>query len=289
MVDSLSIGFGATYTSDEESYRTTSIALEAGYRIINTCAAYENERGMGRAIAASGIPRDELIIISLDSNAKRSSENPKNFDAYKAQIDQIQDSLACMPINHIDFYMIHWPVPRYMESVWEKLNAESWRAMEDCVEKGLIKNLGVSNFLAHHIKILLKTARIPIKANQLEVHPNFQQRELAELCRGLGMSIIAWSPLFKGKSMKLPAVVEISKKYSKSPAQIVLRWHLQNKITPIVSSSNEERIRANFDILNFEIEKEDMFRIDSLETGEHVDAYSYARQIASVKGAIGHE
>ncbi|GHU90318.1 hypothetical protein FACS189476_10280 [Spirochaetia bacterium] len=180
--------------------------------------------------------------------------------------------------------MINWPVPRYMENVWEKLNADSWRAMEDCVEKGLIRHIGVSNFLPAHLEALDKTAVIKPSVTQLEIHPNFQQRETVDYCRKKGMDIMAWSPLFKGKAVKLPEIVRLAVQYRKTPAQIILRWDIQNGIMPVVSSTNPERIKSNFGVFDFTIEEADMHIINALETGEHVDVFSYRRQQESLKG-----
>jgi diketogulonate reductase-like aldo/keto reductase len=284
-MNSATIGYGATYTTDKIAETLVKSALQIGYRTINTCLAYHNIRGMGNAIKNSGIPRSELTIIALDENERRSSEDAEHFDGYNAQLEQIYDSLDCLAVNHIDLYIINWPVPRYMENVWKKLNADSWRAMEDCVDKGLIKSIGVSNFLPYHIEELQKTAKLPIAANQLEIHPTFQQRDVVEYCRKQNIEILSWSPLFKGKSVKLPLIIELAAKYGKTPAQIVLRWDIQNNITPVVFSTNENRMRENIENFDFEIAEDDMALIAALDCGEHFENYSYARQQESIKGA----
>jgi len=277
------VGYGITLPTDEDAYVGVTKALEVGYRLINTSSDYENEKGMGKAVSASGLPRQELIIVSLDSNAKRSCEIPQSFNGYNSQLEQIYNSLESLSVDYIDYYMIHWPVPRYMEKVWRKLNADSWLAMEDCVKKGLIKHLGVSNFLPFHINELMKTAILPIEVNQLEIHPNFQQRETVQYCRNAGMKIMAFSPLFKGKSLALPEICRLAEKHGKTPAQIILRWNIQHNISPVVCSTNAERIASNFNIFDFEISDEDIGLIDNLETGEHIDYYSYIRQQESLK------
>ena len=276
------IGYGATYTSDEEAYIQTMLALEAGYRIINTCLAYGNLKGMGNAISRSGIMRDELLIVALDSNERRSSQDAACFNGYEASMNQIFDTLNDLGIPYLDFYLINWPVPRYMEHVWPKLNADSWRAMEVCVSKGLIQKIGVSNFLKPHLDELEKTAHIPISMNQLEIHPSFQQRALVEYCQKKNMELHAWSPLFKGKSVALPVIVKLAEKYHKTPAQIILKWDVQHGITPMVSSENPKHIRQNFEIFDFQISEEDMKAIDMLENGEHFENYSYVRQQKSI-------
>jgi diketogulonate reductase-like aldo/keto reductase len=156
--------------------------------------------------------------------------------------------------------------------------------MEECVEKGLIKHIGVSNFLPFHLQILDKTARLPVEVTQLEIHPNFQQRETVDYCRKRGMDIMAWSPLFKGQAVKLPEIGRLAEKYGKTPAQIILRWDIQNGITPVVSSTNAERIKSNFEVFDFAIDEPDMQIINALESGEHVDVFSYVRQQESLKG-----
>lgn len=275
------IAYGSTYTTDEDAYRTVSDALNVGYRIFNTCAAYGNEKGMGKAL--SEISRDEVTIISLDSNAKRSSSTPLYFDGYKASMNQIYDTLENLKTSYIDLYMINWPIPRYMEKVWRTLNADTWRAMEECLKKGLIRHLGVSNFLPLHLEALKKTATLPIEVNQLEIHPNYQQRETVEYCRKSGLQIMAWSPLFKGKAAQLPKIMEIANIYGKTPAQIVLRWDIQHSVLPIVHSSKEDRMKSNLDVFDFELSDKDMKEIDNLESGEHVKAFSYTRQEKSLE------
>lgn len=271
-----SIAYGTTYTTDEEAYQFVSEALDVGYRIINTCAAYGNEKGMGRAIA--GMARDQLTIISLDSNTKRSSTDPEHFDGYQAEMNQIYETLENLGLSYIDCYMINWPIPRYMENVWQQLNADSWRAMEDCLEKGLIRHLGVSNFLPLHLKKLMETARRPVEATQMEIHPSFQQRELVQQCKNQGMEVMAWSPLFKGRSLTLPAITSLAEKFGRTPAQIILRWNVQKGIVPVVFSSDLSRMKSNLDIFHFELKREDIDRIDALENGEHVEVFSYKRQ-----------
>lgn len=275
------LAYGTTYTTDDDAYVSVSKALDTGYRIINTCAAYKNERGMGRAIAR--IPREELTIVSLDSNSRRSSEDPSKVDGYRTMLAQIYDSLENLSVSYIDYYLIHWPVPRYMEQMWQQLNADSWRAMEDCVEKGLIRHIGVSNFLPYHLKKLKETARLPVEVNQLEIHPSFQQRATVQFCKEQGMQVMAWSPLFKGKSVSIPQIISLAREYGKTPAQIILRWDIQQGIIPVVCSSREERMKSNIDIFHFELSTEDMAVIDSLEIGEHVDVFSYKRQLESLE------
>lgn len=276
-----SVAYGTTYTTDEVAYKNVSMALEEGYRTINTCAAYNNERGMGRALA--GVPRDLLTIVSLDSNTKRSSTDASHFSGYNATMSQIYETLENLKVGYIDYFMINWPVPRYMEPVWQQLNSDSWRAMEECVQKKIIKHIGVSNFLPCHLEALQKTAILPMEITQLEIHPSFQQRETVSYCRECGMEIMAWSPLFKGRSVTIPEIVQLANQYGKTPAQIILRWHIQKDIVPVVCSSNKERMRSNIDIFDFEIREEDMALIDSLESGEHVEAFSYVRQQESIK------
>lgn len=277
------LGYGTTYTTDEAAYEMVSAALDAGYRVINTCTAYGNERGMGKAFAE--IPRDKLTIISLDSNENRSDPDAVGFDGYQATMSQIQKTLDNLKVSYVDYYLIHWPVPRYMEKVWRKLNADTWRAMEDCAEQGLIKHLGVSNFLPYHLSELQKSAVHPIEANQLEIHPYFQQRETVEYCKKREMQIMAWSPFFKGKLLKTPPqiLLDAARIYGKEPAQIILRWNIQHNILPIISTTDKKRMRSNLDIFDFELSDDIMRKIDSLESGEHVEAYSYQRQKKSLE------
>jgi diketogulonate reductase-like aldo/keto reductase len=221
----------------------------------------------------------------MDSNSKRSSEDAEHFDGYKAQLEQIYGDIEALGVDYLDIYCIHWPVPRYMEKVWRRLNAESWRAMEDCVRKGLIKRIGVSNFLPLHIEELMKTATIAPSVTQLEIHPRFRQRDTVAYCRERGFDITAWSPLMKGASLELPLIRELAEKYGKTPAQIVLRWDIQNGVTPIVCSSKPERIRSNFQIFDFELSADDMAGIDALDSDEHIEVYSYGRRQESLRMA----
>ncbi|MCF0147349.1 MAG: aldo/keto reductase [Clostridium sp.] len=248
-----SIGFG-TYKlgQDKEVEKLIKYALEIGYRHIDTAAFYGNEEGIGRGIKESSVKREDIFLATKLWN---------DCHGYDNAINAFNDSIKRLGVDYLDLFYIHWP---------NELNSETWRALEDLYEAGKIKAIGVCNFKKGHLEELKKTAKIMPMVNQIEIHPENTQKDIVEYCQGNNIQVVAWSPIMRGKIFNEPVMIELSKKYNKSIAQIALKWHIQNNIIPIPKSSNEDRIKENLDVFDFEISKEDMLKIDALNKGETV-------------------
>ncbi|MFI5919128.1 aldo/keto reductase [Streptomyces anulatus] len=246
------LGFGVFQVPDDETTAAVSAALEAGYRSIDTAAIYGNEVGVGRALAASGIPREELFVTTKLWNADQ------GYDATLAAFDA---SLAKLGLDHVDLYLIHWPTPAH------DLYPESWRALEKLVADGRIRAAGVSNFQPAHLRRLLETGTLVPAVNQIELHPGLQQAELRAFHAEHGIATEAWSPLAQGALLTEEALVSIAERHGKSPAQVVLRWHLQLGNVVIPKSVTPERIRQNIDVFDFALSAADMDAVAALDRG----------------------
>ncbi len=231
------------------------VALEAGYRHIDTAAVYGNERGVGNAVKNSRIPRKEIFITSKIWNSDQGYRN--TFDAFQESIDRLGT-------DYIDLYLIHWPKG--------PLSAETWRAMEEIYAKGRVRAIGVSNFLVHHLEDLLPHCKTTPVVNQVEFHPYLQQPALQQFCAGKNIQLEAWSPIMKGKVSEIALLQELSAKYGKSPVQITIRWELQKQIVTIPKSVHPDRIMSNAAVFDFEISQEDMEAIDRLDKHFRVGA-----------------
>ena len=245
-----SIGFG-TYKSgdDEETAKIIKNALNLGYKMIDTASFYNNEVGIGNGIKESGIDRKDIFIVTKLWN---------DDHGYDKTIEAFNKSLNNLQVDYIDLYLIHWP---------NKLNAETWRAFEHLYETGKVKAIGVCNFKVEHLEELKKTAKIMPMVNQVEIHPFSTKNNIINYCKDNNIKVVAWSPLSRGRVLSNELMIDLSQKYKKSIVQIVLRWHMQKGVIPIPKSSNENRIKENIDIFDFEISSEDMKAIDSLDEG----------------------
>ncbi|GGZ52559.1 aldo/keto reductase [Mesonia mobilis] len=249
------IGFGTYKAQEDEGIAAVKKAIETGYRLIDTAAKYENEEAVGKAIKQSGIAREELMITT-----KLWRENL----GYESTKKAFETSLAKLDLDYIDLYLIHWPANAKNYENWQKANNDSWRAMEELVKEGKIKNIGVSNFWPEHLEPLLEAAEIKPVINQIEFHPGYWQPELTRYCKEKNILIEAWSPLARGKVFESEEIKAIAKKYNKSVAQICLRWILEHNALVIPKSSTPERIEHNFDIFDFQLNAEDIKTIDNL-------------------------
>lgn len=249
------IGFGTYKAQEDEGIASVKKAIEAGYRLIDTAAKYENEEAVGKAIKQSGIAREELMITT-----KLWRENL----GYESTKKAFETSLAKLDLDYIDLYLIHWPANAKNYENWQKANNDSWRAMEELVKEGKIKNIGVSNFWPEHLEPLLEAAEIKPVINQIEFHPGYWQPELTRYCKEKNILVEAWSPLARGKVFESEEIKVIAKKYYKSVAQICLRWILEHNALVIPKSSTPERIEDNFDIFDFQLNAEDIKTIDNL-------------------------
>ncbi|MER7908700.1 aldo/keto reductase [Streptomyces sp. NPDC096068] len=246
------LGFGVFQVPDDETTTAVAHALEAGYRSIDTAAVYGNEAGVGRALAASGIARDELYVTTKLWNADQ---------GYDATLRAFDDSLAKLGLDHVDLYLIHWPTPA------RDLYVDTWRAIGTLVADGRVRTAGVSNFLPAHLERLLDSGGPVPAVNQIELHPGLQQRELRELHAAHGIATEAWSPLAQGAVLADPVVTGIAARHGKSPAQVVLRWHLQLGNVVIPKSVTPARIRENLDVFDFALSPEEMTAMAGLDRG----------------------
>ncbi|MEN8698758.1 aldo/keto reductase [Bacillus infantis] len=230
-------------------------AIKNGYKSIDTAAIYGNEEGVGQAIKESGAQREDLFITTKVWNSEQ------GYDSTLAAFDE---SLSKLGLDYVDLYLIHWPVKGKYK--------DTWRALEKLYKDGRVRAIGVSNFHVHHLEDLLETAEIVPMVNQVEYHPHLAQLELREFCKQKGIQLEAWSPLKQGQLLDEPVITEIAEKHKKSPAQIILRWDLQNEVVTIPKSVKEHRIIENADIFDFELSSEDMEKIDALNKNERVGA-----------------
>ncbi|GGQ56506.1 aldo/keto reductase [Streptomyces flaveolus] len=254
------LGFGVFQVPDAETTAAVSAALEAGYRSIDTAAIYGNEAGVGRALADSGIARDDLFVTTKLWNADQ---------GYDATLKAFDASLDKLGLDHVDLYLIHWPTPA------RDLYRESWKAIEKLVADGRIRAAGVSNFQPAHLERLLAGSDLVPAVNQVELHPGLQQTELRAAHARLGIVTEAWSPLAQGAVLEDEAITTIAARHGKSAAQVVLRWHLQLGNVVIPKSVTPARIRENLDVFDFTLTDDEMTAIAGLDrdlrTGPHPD------------------
>jgi 2,5-diketo-D-gluconate reductase A len=250
------LGYGVFQVPPEDAERVTTLALEAGYRHIDTAAAYNNEEGVGRAIRASGLPRGEVYITTkLWNDNQGRATAPRVLDA----------SLRRLGLDYVDLYLIHWPSPR------QGLYVETWQAFEELRDAGRTRSIGVSNFTIEHLDRLARETSTTPAVNQVELHPRFQQTELRAYHREHGIVTEAWSPLGKGgEILEDPTIGAIANNHGKTPAQVILRWHLQIGNVTFPKSVTPERIRENIDVFDLELTDEEVKQIDQLDRGERL-------------------
>lgn len=242
------LGFGVYKLPDgPDGELALQTAIDTGYRLIDTASAYKNEETVGRAIAKCGIPRKELFVTSkIWNTAQRIGDVEGAFSR----------SLERLKLDYLDLYLIHWPVPGcYMET---------WKALEKILDSGRTRAIGVSNFSIYNLEELKRISGITPAVNQIECHPFFYQKELIEYCQKNGIAVQAYAPLARGAYLDDDVMCVLGTKYAHTPAQVGLRWALQKNISVIPKSSSPERILANANIFDFEIEEEDMAIIDTL-------------------------
>ncbi|MEH0400296.1 aldo/keto reductase [[Kitasatospora] papulosa] len=246
------LGFGVFQVPDDETTAAVTAALEAGYRSIDTAAVYGNEAGVGRALAESGLGREELFVTTKLWNADQ---------GYDATLTAFDASLAKLGLDHVDLYLIHWPTPA------RDLYTDTWRALEKLLAEGRIRAAGVSNFQPAHLRRLREESSLVPAVNQIELHPGLQQRKLRSLHAGSGIATEAWSPLAQGALLDDEVLTSLAGRHGKSPAQVVLRWHLQLGNVVIPKSVTPARIRQNIDVFDFELSADDMEAIAGLDRG----------------------
>ena len=251
------VGFGTWQTPNGETATNSVLeAIKCGYRHIDTAACYGNEESVGKAIKLSGINREDLFVTSKLWNTDQ---------GYESTLKAFNKTIKDLDLDYLDLYLIHWPVVKGHKGDWEKSICETWKAFEKLYSEGKIRAIGVSNFKPHHLKVIIENCNIKPMVNQIELHPSHNQDETVKFCRNNNILVEAWGPLSTGRIFKVKEMQDIADKYSKSIAQITLRWHIQNEILPLPKSVTPSRIKENSMIFDFELLKEDMELIQNLK------------------------
>ena len=249
------LGFGVFQVPPEETQSVVELALEAGYRHIDTAAAYRNEAGVGVAIATSGLSREDVFVTTKLWNSQQ------GFDS---ALEAFDGSLSRLGFDYVDLYLIHWPVPT------EGRFVDTWRAFERIHEEGRARTIGVSNFRIEDLERLEAETNTRPTVNQVELHPHLQQAELRAWQAERGIATEAWSPLAQGDLLDDETIIEVADRHGKTPAQAILRWHLQLGNIVIPKSVTPERIRENIALFDFELSREDVAAIGRLDRGERI-------------------
>jgi len=249
------LGFGVFQVPPEETQSVVELALEAGYRHFDTAAAYRNEKGVGAALAASGLSREEFFVTTKLWNSQQ---------GHDPALEAFEASLGRLGLDHVDLYLIHWPVPA------EDRFVETWRAFERIHEEESARTIGVSNFRIEDLERLDAETDTRPTVNQVELHPHFQQAELRSWQAKNGIATEAWSPLAQGELLDDETIAAIAERHDKTPAQAILRWHLQLGNVVIPKSVTPERIRENLELFDFELSDEEMALFERLDRGERI-------------------
>lgn len=252
-------GFGTFLTPDGatcvEAVRT---AIVAGYTHIDTAAVYGNEKSVGEGIQESSIKRSDLFVTSKVWNTER---------GYDKTLKAFDKTLRDLQLDYLDLYLIHWPANTLQfGNEADRLNVDTWKAMERLHEEGLVRSIGLSNFMQHHIEPVFVRANICPMVNQIEYHPGFTQRECVEFCQKNNILVEAWSPLGRGNVLNNPLLKTIAAQHGKSVAQVAIRWVMQTGVLPLVKSVTPSRIKENIDVFDFELSQQEMLEIASLKT-----------------------
>jgi len=239
--------------SGKETRKAVAYALQIGYRLFDTAKLYGNERDLGVAVRESGIPREEIFVTTKLWN---------NDHGYESALRAFDKSRRELGLETVDLYLIHWPVPG--------LRHESWKALLKIHDQGLAHSIGVSNYTIRHLEELLPSSPIRPAVNQVEFHPFLYQKALFEFCVRQRIQLEAYSPLTRGQRLNHPVITQIAAKYARTPAQILIRWSLQHGLVVIPKSIRPDRIRENAAVFDFELKREDMERLDSLDESSRV-------------------
>jgi 2,5-diketo-D-gluconate reductase A len=262
------LGFGVFQIEPNETVEAVLSALEAGYRHIDTAEMYGNEREVGEAIRQSDLDRDDVYITSkLNNGAHRPDDARRAFDG----------TLEALGFDHVDLFLVHWPLPTLYDGDF----VSTWKVMEEFQAEGRARSIGASNFQPEHLeRLAAETSTVPA-VNQIELHPYFQNREVAAYDEEHDIATEAWSPIAQGEVLDDPAIGEIAEQVGRTPAQVVLRWHVQHGYVVFPKSVTPERITENFELWDFELDQDAMERIDSLDRGEagrngpHPERFAY--------------
>jgi 2,5-diketo-D-gluconate reductase A len=259
------LGFGVYQVPPEDTADAVATALEIGYRHIDTAEMYGNEKGVGEAVARAGLDRGEVFVTSkLNNGFHRRDDALRAFD----------QSLADLGFEYLDLFLIHWPLPGIDVDY-----IETWKAMEEIYASGRCRAIGVSNFQAHHLRRLFSQAQVRPAVNQIEVHPYLTQEELRAFDADHEIVTEAWSPIAQGKVLGDPVVQRVAERYSRTPAQVVLRWHVQRGDVVFPKSVSRERMQENFELFDFELDGDAMGDLTALDRGERTgpdpDTFNY--------------
>lgn len=247
------LGLGVYKVDDAKAASLVAGAVEAGYRHIDTAALYENERGVGEGMRSSGVPREELFVTTKVWNDRH------GFDETQRAFDESIDKLG---LDYVDLYLIHWPAPKQDKYV------DTWRALVKLREEGRVRSIGVSNFKPHHLERLAETSDVTPVLNQVELHPWLPQSEVRQYDASRGILTEAWSPLARGRVLGNEILDHVADKHGKTPAQVVLRWHIQLGVVVIPKSNSLDRVRENSQVFDFQLDVADLAAIAGLESGE---------------------
>ena len=247
------LGLGVFQTPPDLTGSVVKIALATGYRHIDTAAIYVNEVGVGEGLRTSELAREEIFVTTKLWNADQ------GFDAALKAFDH---SVQRLGVDYLDLYLIHWPSPR------RDLYVDSWRALARLKEEGRVRSIGVSNFGADHLRRIVDETGVTPVLNQIELHPHFQQRALIETHKALGIATQSWSPLGQGKELADPVIGAIAARHARTPAQVIIRWHLDSGLIVIPKSVTPKRIAENFDVFGFTLSAEDMAAIAKLDSAD---------------------
>jgi 2,5-diketo-D-gluconate reductase A len=249
------LGFGVFQVPPDQTAKTVLNAFEVGYRHIDTAQMYENESGVGEAIAASGIPREDLYITTKLNNSYHRPDDARR---------SLDESLSRLGLDHVDLFLIHWPLPTRYDGDF----VTTWRTMTEFVEDGRATSVGVSNFEPHHLdRIISETGVVPV-LNQVEVHPFFGNEEVRAACARHDVAVEAWAPIARGKVAEDATITGIADRLGRTPAQVALRWHVQRGDIVFPKTVTPERMQENFDIFDFELSDDDLSTITALDRGE---------------------
>lgn len=250
------VGLGVFKVEDGPEVKQAVIdAIESGYRSIDTASVYGNETGVGEALKAVDVPREELFITSKLWNADQ---------GYDSTLKAFEATLECLGLDYLDLYLIHWPVPE------ANLYEETWRAFEKLYQEKKVRAIGVSNFKEEHLKTLIQGSDITPMVNQVEFHPHLTQEPLRHFCRDHNIQVEAWSPLKQGQLLDDPVLQEIADRHNKSVAQVLVRWDIQSGVVTIPKSTKAHRIKENADVFDFELTHDEMKKINQLNKDERI-------------------
>jgi len=260
------IGYGTYKSTDGSDERIVEMALDAGYRLLDTAAFYKNEDYVGKAIKNSGISREEIFLTS---------KVWKEDLGYENTMKSFEKSLEQLGTEYLDLFLLHWPKPSPDCREWRSLDRESWRALEELYKQKKVRAIGLSNFLPHHIESLMETAKVRPMVDQLELHAGYLQEVAVQYCKIRNIQVQAWSPLGRRRVLEEPVILDMAKKYGATPAQFLLAFLLQQDIAVIPKASSIERMEQNLDVSGISISKEDLYFLRCLPqmgwSGEHPD------------------